>query len=506
MPVTMIVYNETNIGEWNREIPIIESQIQTKMNLISTHSTLLLPLQSQLQSVLTQISSVDLQIINIQIRMQQDRDYHYNQQHNHHHGHHHNHSHHHHGSSFLHAVGDILIAGQLATLQSDLSGLQGQRNALVSQMQQHESIISQASSQLNMLRTRLYWLQQQIPAGELFLKTLRENPGQLVEIFKQRIIKAFSAYEEKHFVNLSPQVRICLLNYKSKLSSLLEGEGHSITQFNQKNFLLLCGFVWDMRRNLINEGKDQEFIELLNYLLEDTHIVERGDLPDVMSTGLTSDFHFENIKKVKSQIFVMTEADLKLEEARVFQQELNNFAADHTNPKTRLQVHVVKAMQSIKTEVEAKVLKNEVIDYYLYTKMIRDLNTVVTNANNLSVASRLGRMADVSSGSPSVGKKVVGCLLAVLGILLIAGSIAGFALTCGAGTLPSAFGIAVGISLIQAQFTLGVGFTLAAAGGAGISFWGGTVFKSGMRQGLSQDIKEVQQDIEEHNTEVLAAS
>ncbi|WP_240920602.1 hypothetical protein [Legionella longbeachae] len=69
--------------------------------------------------------------------------------------------------------------------------------------------------------------------------------------------------------------------------------------------------------------------------------------------------------------------------------------------------------------------------------------------------------------------------------------------TFGSSSALSAVGIALGLSLLQTQVVLGVTSTVAAATGIGLTFFTGpNTVKSGQRQGLSQGLIDVKEDIE----------
>ena len=106
---------------------------------------------------------------------------------------------------------------------------------------------------------------------------------------------------------------------------------------------------------------------------------------------------------------------------------------------------------------------------------------------NLRATERLLHMAEQAQGTYSLGKKLLGSLMVVIGVLMVITSALAFASSLGGASVFSAWGSVLGLHLIQTQVAA---LSLSAAAGTGLTFWGSHTIAAGARQGLSQDLME----------------
>ncbi|MDI1352781.1 MAG: hypothetical protein PSV35_08485, partial [bacterium] len=195
-----------------------------------------------------------------------------------------------------------------------------------------------------------------------------------------------------------------------------------------------------------------------------------------------------------SPVFGITELELMAFEKNNYEKTL---AAIQPMPNQNNSLHaaISKAIHSINNEVNQRLNENKSVDYLFYTQTLSDFKTLLIKPQDSVVINHLAILAASASGKPSLGQKVVGAILAVLGVLLMAASIAGLVFSLGSSSFLSAFGASLGFSLLASQISVGVIGSLATATSAGITLWGCNHFKSGMRQGLSKELIEVQDEV-----------
>lgn len=472
------IYNNQNIQDWGTEAQTLSRRNQENQQLIAEHNQTLIPLQSQQQSLQLQINTVQSQINTYRLQMAQDNYYH--------HDHYHHHYHHHHNPGLLHTALDVFSALDLARLEGQLSDLQAQASRLDGEIQPHLRQIRSSRALIDEANQRLTWLNHHIAQGSAFLNTLRTNPQILVQNLKSRIGSALKKYEEEHPQGLSPQVRICLWKIQEKLNFLSSNQGNV-----QINYLQLCALLQDMHLRVSAERQNKEFTELLNALLEESHV--GSDLPDEMQTNSTTAQHYLLLQQQNPGLFNITPDNLLFLEQEAYQAALVHLQ-QAAAPANMLQCKIGDAVQVINNEVEAKKLNNELPDYHFYILALTDLAILKTNPQDAHTAQNLGLLANAANGSPSLGKQIGGALLAVVGVALIVASITCLAMTFGGSSFASAFGVAVGLSLLQSQITLSIAATLSITAGISFTLWGSSICKEGQRQGLSKELEAVKEE------------
>jgi hypothetical protein len=246
-----------------------------------------------------------------------------------------------------------------------------------------------------------------------------------------------------------------------------------------------------MHQKVISEGQNSEFTGLLNSLLDQTYI--NLDLPDDLQTHQTTAMHYNYLQQQNPGLFSISPERLTILEQERYHYELGHMQA-RISPQNKLQDKINSALKVLNDEVEAKKQRNEPIDYRFNNRVLADLSKIAAKPNDIATLQHLGTLANTAAGTPSLGKKIAGALLAIVGIALIATSVACLVATFGGSSFASSFGAALGLSLLQSQITLGIGSSLTALGGIGLSFWGGSKFKEGQRQGLSKELENVKQE------------
>lgn len=132
-------------------------------------------------------------------------------------------------------------------------------------MRPYERVINETNAELTQLKSRKSFLDNHILVAGIFLRTLQENPLELVQTLANRLQKAFIDYEDTHLTGLSPQVRISLIAARYGLGELTRyesGYNPEALQFqstHRANYLRLCGFIWDLYSRVRQENLDTAF-------------------------------------------------------------------------------------------------------------------------------------------------------------------------------------------------------------------------------------------------------
>jgi ABC-type thiamin/hydroxymethylpyrimidine transport system permease subunit len=122
---------------------------------------------------------------------------------------------------------------------------------------------------------------------------------------------------------------------------------------------------------------------------------------------------------------------------------------------------------------------------------LRNQKTTIDSAKFITIFNKLAEDIDNSS----LGKKITGAILAIVGILLIAASIATLVTTFCGSSLVSSVGIALGMSILSSKIVLSTTAGVAAGAGAGLTFWGINKFKERQGQELSSAIYGVKEEL-----------
>lgn len=121
-----------------------------------------------------------------------------------------------------------------------------------------------------------------------FLDTLRKKPQDLVNQLSGKIADDLKKYKKSHPKN-PIEIRTCLYRLDDKLNFIKQAnEAHLPKQAIQIQYLKLCALVQEMYDEVNNKGVDPGFVELIEHILESTHIGLGADLPDTMRTAQTA--------------------------------------------------------------------------------------------------------------------------------------------------------------------------------------------------------------------------
>ncbi|WP_131778874.1 hypothetical protein [Legionella bozemanae] len=476
--VSPVVYTYAALFSWQAELTPIELQISENSQFIKEQRQHLKPLQKQLRALNSSISLIEQQT-DMNLGMSSNIIY-----------------------PRVDYYGSSIQVLNTYKLQFRLDSLLKERDALKRCMAPYERAISEAQASLHELYSRRAWLNEHIPAAQLFLQTLQENPLASVQALSNKIWNALIQYEDTHLTGLSPQVRIGLLavRYLNQLTFCPEGYLPDYTnQIHRANYLRLCGFLWDMYLKVQQENKDAAFEKVLASLIASTHVARYGDLPYPIQTNYNAEAWFASNIQSMPGYFAIQEHHLSNIEEQILNNGFAFIAQNRPIRPTALQKHIINAVNLIDAEVKMKKQKNEEIDCHFYGRIVSILNDVFFNPTDKQAASRLGDIAEYASGNNSVGKQVLGSLLIVFGALLISASVAGFIMTLGSSSVLSAWGFSLGLCLFETELVFGIASSLAAVTGIGLTFFAGPkAIESGARKGLSQELMDIKEGIENY--------
>lgn len=460
MMPTVVTYNQRNIASWEAELPILQQQLKEKSEERENARALLTPVLARLETLNAQLISVHTQISLESFG---------------------NRSHHHHGHSSYNEG--------ITLLESRLQALRDSRDKQEEEKYKLAATIASCTKDIDAANERTAWIKKHVPAAREFLDALTNRPSALIDELKAKIFTLLSRYDEDHPAGLPLQVRMCLFDIPAKLNALTLADDKS----PQVTYLRLCTFLWKM---VYETAADAEFIDTLKELIESTHVAEFGDLPDSLATGSLAQDHFRKAVRANDQLLTPSEVHfLCLEQERFnFCSKQGRIQAQScSNP--HLKSKILNAFNLIDLDIQRLRQEGKDIDYHFYTRAVNDLAHIAANPQDLAAGQRLAKLTEVASGAPDRRKQVLGALAVVVGVLLIAASIAGFVMTFGGSSFASAFGVSLGLSLVSSQIALGIGSGVVSTVGLGMTFFGEQKRESGLRQGLSKELNDIKDDV-----------
>lgn len=406
------------------------------------------------------------------------------------------------------------------------------------------------------LQEQIDSLNADVVKGNQFLYDLEYNPRTLVKKFSDNILEKLKKYATSH-KKLPIQILMCLYKLDEKLVFIIKPKELDLNNPAIRiQYLQLCALVQNMLQTVQTAGDqetDPDFIKLLEDLLESTYIAIEGDLPDEMRKGQTTTNYWNDLKQdydlfPNRRQFVerhLKDFRIAIEGTLPDRKQASHTAAGDseltpppelreeqlpTGPelpvttdsvestpspeeqygivlkklqtrsivKNTLQTKIDRTVNAVDEEVRAKKQRKDPIDYISYNQLLAHLWGLSNSKTNTEAATFIAPFtkltADVIDTS-SLGKKIAGAILAIVGILLIAASIATLVATFGGSSLVSSVGIAFGISLLSSQIVLSTTAGVAAVAGAGLTFWGINKFKEGQGRELSKAIYEVNEEL-----------
>ncbi len=456
--VNIIVYNKSEIFKWKEELTRLTEERKILEKNICLMERTLEPLNLELQSIQIQINS-------------HQNDYYREMK-------------------FLDIpteVSSALGTQELLSLREQYDAKDTARRSQQEQKDNYDAMLKEHKS-------RIDWLNEHIMQAEQFLVNLDRDPESLVVKLTNDILTKFKSYEKEHPIESSSQVRLCLFKIKEKLVALDVGTIRSSSGPSKRhekqnnaclNYLLLCAFLWQMYHQMEQE---EPFAAPLKELLETTHILEHGDLPDEFSIGRGIDGYLSVIEQQNGAIFNKnTERLLKLERTLLIQKISDTKLK--LQQRSSLHGYIDSAIDLIE-EKALNVNKCERFDYYFYNCLLDRFEEVLANPFNQEAGKNVGKLAELTSGKPSFTKKLKGILLTVGGIVVLLGFLAATLVF-----IPGApFLFPISLAL-QCKIGIGIGFSLGVLTGTGLSFWGLKTFSGGTRQGLSRLCKEIERSI-----------
>lgn len=468
MPAIDVVrYTPSELQSWDIALKNNQALILNYRNRINQYQLVLTPLQEELQRI-DQTINETLAALNLNTGASLDVSAYLNP--NYHPPRH----------------GDYNTNYRITELQRQLIRLEQQRKDRVNDMIPYQNNTSRLTQELNTLISQNELIQKQIESANVFLHVLRSTPRILVMELRAKLLAAVNAYEDKHTSNQSLAVRSCLHAIHNGLDLLIADIYDVATQ--QQNYLRLCGFLADLYSRVQQENRDDIFLRTLAEVINTTHIHPQEDLLDDLGVSFNAIAWFRAAKNEQRRIFAITESELNSDEVARCQQIMDRLLDDSLSQATYLQQSIRQSAQAIDIEICEKLRKNESIDYHFYTCLANTLMQLHHDSNSY-VTERLFYMVEQAPGASSLGKKLFGALMVVLGAAMVTASVLAFASSLGSTSALSAWGSALGLHLIQTQvaaFTLSCSITTAV--GTGLTFWGARTISASTRQGLSQNL------------------
>ncbi|WP_428414110.1 hypothetical protein, partial [Legionella sp.] len=403
MPAIDVVrYTPSELQSWNITLKNNQALIHNYANHIHRYQLVLTPLEDELQRIEQTINET-LAALNLNTGASLDVSVYLNP--NYHPPRH----------------GDHNVNYRVIELQRQLVSLEQQRKERVNDMLPYQNNISHQTQELNKLLSQNEWIQQQIESANVFLHVLCSTPRVLVMDLREKLLAAVNAYEDKHMSNQSLAVRSCLHAIHNGLDFLI-ADVYDL-KIQQQNYLRLCGFLADMYSRVQQENKDDVFLLTLAEVIDTTHIHPLEDILDDLGISFNAMAWFRAAQKERRRIFTITESELNSDEVARCQQMMNRLLDNSLPQASYLQQSIRQSAEAIDIEICDKLRRNESIDYHFYTCLANTLMQLHHDGSNSRATERLFHMAEQATGTSSLGKKLVGALMVVLGGAMVTTSI-----------------------------------------------------------------------------------
>ena len=159
-----------------------------------------------------------------------------------------------------------------------------------------------------------------------------------------------------------------------------------------------------------------------------------------------------------SKYFARTIYNLYQQDEAEYSKSVNALLARAISDKsTPFQQKIINAARTMQSEINYKNHYNQKIDYYFYNRVAKNLTTLYDNPNSADASQRIADDAEYAFGAGSFGKRFIGSLLLIVGILLLSACVAGLialAITPGVNVLTTAL-ILAGVGSASPAVMLG---------------------------------------------------
>src|SRR3990167_3251491 len=324
-------------------------------------------------------------------------------------------------------------------------------------------------------------LSRYIDEAQTFLTALGETPKIAFDRLRDNVLTSLTEYDNTHPIQ-DFKVRLCLYGLAEKLTTILtEQESHVEDELKswRTKYIQLCGFIWDLYDQYVksNVNLDVDLRERLAQLVQSTHVKWRRSLPsmrvdedaqeqhqaDSLSIGQTCFGQFVLFKNKSPILFHRTESDLDRAEKQDFHTALINLQAqakvgDKTLCKYAKELAIAASEEISQQESDQfRQPEDRKPEYYVYTRMLRQAKELLAHPFSQEGEdfpdTRLDQFAQSAcyvAGQPSHPKlkKFFGAAVGFIGAIIVAVSVMAAVASFGFSTPLSAFGIAVGTTLL----------------------------------------------------------
>lgn len=380
-----------------------------------------------------------------------------------------------------------------------------------------------AENTLNALRIRQVLLSKQIPDAKAFLKALESKPQKLVNEKCLTLLQQFKAYDKQHHqqpyhtryvLNLidiklrtlihdakpaqNPAVESDIeeaeinTNYSDFLDHLPQSEEakqQAAEQLKQQQeqakataleaarikYALLAGFIIDqIKVSQHATKKDHAFIDFLYTLLNSLHIGLQDDLPDEFKTGQNCATRFQEFAKLNRALYLMDGREFNDQEIKYYSYQVKCLleATKHSeHPHYQAARYLINKMnQDLEASTDKCTNPKKDSDYliepnYAAYSRILDNSNIIVDPNTSSEEKSAARSEMLSyvkelPGASSTSKKVLGGMIAFIGIsisvasILFCPPISPFVAVFSIGLIGSCAGIGTGVALTAVGSTL----------------------------------------------------
>jgi len=252
-----------------------------------------------------------------------------------------------------------------------------------------------------------------------FLRNLKNNPQVLLNKLITDIRIAIARFETENPTNQNYLVRLCLaeLSYKLPFIQNMTLQGSDALSIDRDRYFLICGLVQDIYDR--TSDHDKAFSKMLSTLLKSN---------DVSSKEISQEY--QNLKQYfPKELSDLSLSDLQHREATIFRDEYDAFNVSLARINSSIPVlKKVKTLgRNLLDDLDERIINADEahpVDYKYYASLLILGNQLLErpNDNALHAAFR-SHLAHHADETPSVGNKIGGVGMLLLGAVITAGAV-----------------------------------------------------------------------------------
>jgi hypothetical protein len=317
-----------------------------------------------------------------------------------------------------HAKQKATLENQRVVVQKKLNSLYSQRNSF--------------SNTLIPLEKQYYFARMHIQPAKDFIRNFQQQPSLLVNQLANNIKQALENYNDQHPTNQNEWTRLTLKKIPKQIDDILSMQN----AVDAYKYTLLCGLLQNCYDN-ISCQLPVIIVVCIKELLLNTHV---------------GDYFFD--ARMNANQSINCRAAYELGCLALHARQLEDFKkqeSEELNEQLRRVRRLADSQNVLHQEVrnQCQVIEdfmktNQLIDRKFFITVLENTRKILTSSMNScefsAALTKHTRLADYASGAPSLGRRIGGILLMVVGTAAMLGCVVALGVT---GALPLIAGICI---------------------------------------------------------------